>query len=175
MINKNLATAVLIEALKTAIILFTLLLISRFIEILPFSDLPAFNNHITAADLLVAVVSLTAIIVFIKAGVNAKTSVDELFRWLPGAGTFLNYIIGIIAVLFAYSAFQPVIFPFIKDFEWIYQSLFLAVTLFLLAKAGLYVYNTGEELSRAIISALHPYKEVQPRSEGTGKAAQKQG
>ncbi|MBI4802586.1 MAG: hypothetical protein HY796_08700 [Elusimicrobia bacterium] len=163
MINKNLVTAVLIEALKTAIILLTLLLISRFIEILPFSGLPVFNRYITAADLLVAVVSLAAIIVFIKAGFNAGPAVDELFRRLPGAGTLLNYFTGIVAVLFAYPAFQPVIFPFIKDFEWIYQSLFLAVTLFLLAKAGLYIYHASEALSRVIISALHPYKEIQPK------------
>ncbi|MBU2573775.1 MAG: hypothetical protein KKH28_06860 [Elusimicrobia bacterium] len=163
MLNKSLLTAVSIEALKTAIILFALLLISRFIEILPFSGLPVFNRHITAADLLVAVVSLAAIIVFIKAGFNARPAVDELFHWLPGAGTLLNYITGIIAILFAYPAFQPVIFPFIKDFEWVYQSLFLGVTLFLLAKAGLCVYHAGEALSRAIISALQPYKEVQPK------------
>lgn len=161
MINKNLATAVLIETLKTVIILVTLLLMSRFIELLPFSGLPVFNGYITAADVLVAVVSLSAIIVFIKAGFNVKAPVDELVRWMPGAGTLLNYLVSIAALLFAYQAFQPVVFPFIKDFEWIYKSLFLAVTLFLLVKAGIYIYNTSETLSRAIVTALNPYKENQ--------------
>ena len=163
MTNRPLATAVLIEAVKTVIILVTLILIGRFIELLPFSGLPVFNKYITAADMLVAAVSLAAMVVFIKAGFNAKPSIDELFRVLPRAGTLLNYFIGIIALLFGYNAFQPVIFPFIKDLEWVYQSLFLAVTLFLVAKAGIHVYDTSEVLSRAIVSALNPYKEVQPK------------
>lgn len=174
MINKNLATAVLIEAVKTVIILMTLLLMTRFIETLPFSGLPVFNKVITAADVLAAVLSLAAMIVFVKASFNAKPSVDELFRALPEAGTLVNYLAGIIALLFAYQAFQPVTFPFIRDLEWVYQSLFLAVMLFLLAKVGIYIYNTSEALSRAIVAALNPYKEVQPKQAAAGKAENKQ-
>lgn len=174
MINKNLATAVLIEAVKTVIILMTLLLMTRFIEMLPFSGLPVFNRVITAADVLAAVLSLAAIIVFVKASFNAKPSIDELLRVLPNAGTLVNYLAGIVALLFAYQAFQPVTFPFIRDLEWIYQSLFLGVTLFLLAKVGIYVYNTSEALSRAIVAALNPYKEPQPKQAGPAKAENKQ-
>ena len=161
----------MIETLKTIIILVTLLLINRFIELQKFAELPVFNGFITATDLLVAIVSLAAIIVFTKAGFNMKAAVDELVTWMPGAGTLLNYLTSIAALLFAYQAFQPVVFPFIKDFEWIYKSLFLAVTLFLLAKVGLYVYNTSESLSRAIIAALNPYKENQPKPKPEEKKA----
>ena len=161
MSKTDLITSLSVEALKTAIVLFTLLLISRFIEVLPFAGLPVFNKAISAVELLTAFVSAAAIMVFIKAGLNAAASVDELLRWLPGAGTLLNYLTGIIALLFAYSAFQPVVFPFISEFEWVYQSLFLAGTLFLLAKAALLIYGASESVSRFLISILHPYKEVQ--------------
>ena len=167
MIKKDLVINLSVEALKTAIVLFTLLFISRFIEVLPFSGLPVFNNIITAAELLTAFVSAAAIAVFIKAGLNAKPAVDELLHWLPGAGTLLNYLTGIAALLFAYSAFQPVIFPFIMEFEWVYQSAFLAVTLFLLAKAALHIYGASESASRFLISVFRPYTEVisGPKSE----------
>ena len=162
MIKKDLVTNLSVEALKTTIMLLTLLFISRFIEILPFAELPVLNKLITAAELLAAFVSAAAITVFIKAGLNAKAAVDELLHWLPGAGTLLNYLTGIAALLFAYSAFQPVVFPFIREFEWVYQSLFLAFTLFLLAKVALHVYGASESVSRFLISVFHPYKEVQP-------------
>jgi hypothetical protein len=144
-------------------VLATLLFISRFIEALPFSGMPVLNKFITAAELLAALIAAAAIVVFIKAGRNAKTTVDELAYWLPGAGTLLNYFTGLAAVLFAYSAFQAVVFPFIIDFEWVYQSLFLAVTLFLLAKIALHVYGASENVSRFLVSVFHPYKEARPK------------
>ena len=163
MANKDLATNLAVEVLKTAIVLFTLLFISRFIEALPFSGMPVFNRFITAAELLAALVSAAAIVVFLKAGFNVKSTVDALAYWLPGAGTLLNYFTGLAAVLFAYAAFQPVVFPLISDLEWVYQSLFLAVTLFLLAKIGLHVYGASESVSRFIISVFHPYKDAPSR------------
>jgi len=158
MVKKDLVINLSVEALKTAIVLLTLLIISRFIESLPFSGLPVFNSLITAADVLTAFISAAAITVFIKAGLNAKSVVDELLHWLPGAGTLLNYLTGIIALLFAYSAFQTVVFPFIRELEWAYQALFLAGTLFLLAKVGIHIYGASESVSRFLISIFHQYE-----------------
>ncbi|MFA6434471.1 MAG: hypothetical protein WCW52_07235 [Elusimicrobiales bacterium] len=162
MIKRDLTTYLLVEALKTTIVLFTLLLMGRFIETLPFAVLPVFNKLVTADELIAAFISAAAIAVFIKAGSNAKTAVDELLPQLPGAGKLLNYVTGIVALLFAYAAFQPVVFPFIPEFEWVYQSLFLAATLFLLAKAALHVYGASESLSRFLVSVLQSGKQVPP-------------
>lgn len=162
MVKKELLINLSVSAIKTAIMLLTLLLINRFVEVLPFAGLPIFGELITVADLLSAFICAAAIAVFIKESRGAKKTVDELLCWLPGAGTLLNYLSGIAALLFAYPAFQPVAFPFITEFEWVYQTLFLAVTLFLLAKAALHVYGASESVSRFLISVFHPYKEVQP-------------
>lgn len=162
MLNKDLAVKLAIEALKTVIVLFTLLILGRFIETLPFAGLPVFDQRISAADLLAACVSAAAIAVFLKAGSNARVIVDELAGWLPGAGTLLAYLMRLSALLYAYAAFQPVTQPFIGNFEWIYQSVFLAVTLFLLAKAVVHVHGASESVSRAILAALNPYKEGKP-------------
>jgi hypothetical protein len=162
MLNKDLATKLAVEVLKTAIVLFALLIMSRFIEALPFAGLPVLDQRLSAADLLAACVSAAAIAVFLKAGLNAKTTVDELLKWLPGAGMLLTYLMRLAAVLFAYAAFQAVTQPFIGNFEWIYQSVFLAFTLFLLAKAAMHIYGASESVSRAILTALNPYKEGPP-------------
>ena len=158
--KKDLVISLSVEALKTAIVLVTLLVIGKFIEVLPFSGLPVFNELITAAELLAAFVSAAAIVVFIKAGLNAKAAVDELLYWLPGGGTLLNYLTGIAALLFAYSAFQPVVFPFISESEWVYQAFFLGATLFLLAKAALHVYGASESVSRFLLSIFYACKET---------------
>ena len=158
MVKKDLVVNLSVEALKTAIVLLTLLVISRFIESLPFSGLSVFYSPITAADVLAAFISAAAIAVFIKAGLNAKGVVDELLHWLPEAGTLLNYLTGIVALLFAYSAFQTVVFPFIMELEWAYQALFLAGTLFLLAKVGIHIYRASESVSRFLISIFHQYE-----------------
>lgn len=161
--NKDLAAKLAVEALKMLIVLATLLFISRFIEALPFAGMPVLNSSITAAELLAAFVSAAAIVVFIKAGLNARVTVDALAYWLPGAGTLLNYLTGLAAILFAYAAFQSVVFPFIRDLEWAYQSLFLAATLFLLARIAMHVYGASESVSRFLISIFHPYKEAQSK------------
>ena len=163
MSKNDLVTNLAVETLKTVIVLATLLFISRFIEALPFSGMPVLNRAITAAELLAAFVSAAAIVVFIKAGRNARGTVDALAYWLPGAGTLLNYLTGLAAVLFAYAAFQAVVFPFIRELEWAYQSLFLAATLFLLFKTALHIYGASESVSRFLVSVFHPYKETPPR------------
>jgi hypothetical protein len=159
MLNKELAGKLAVEVIKTAIMLFALLIMSRFIEALPFAGLPVLDQRLTAADLLAACAAAAAIVVFLKAGSSAKVTVDELLKWLPGAGTLLTDIVRLAAVLFAYSAFQGVTQPFIGSFELAYQSVFLALTLFLLAKAAMHVYGASESMSRAILAALNPYKD----------------
>jgi hypothetical protein len=169
MSNKELAGKLAVEVLKTAIMLLALLVINRFVEALPFAGLPVLNQRLAAADLLAACVSAAAIAVFLKAGMNAKISVDELLKWLPGAGTLLTDLMRLAAVLFAYFAFQTVTQPVIGGFEWAYQSVFLAFTLFLLAKAALRVYGASESVSRAILAVLNPYKDTPPeKNEATG-------
>jgi mannose/fructose/N-acetylgalactosamine-specific phosphotransferase system component IIC len=160
MSNKDLAAKLAVEGVKTAIMLFVLLLIGRFIETLPFAGLPVFHGLISAADMLSACVSAAAIAVFIKAGLNAKTTVDELAVWLPGAGTLLIYLTRLVSVLFAYSAFQAVALSFIGDLEWAYQSVFLACTLFLLAKSALLIYGASESMSRCLLSVFNQYRET---------------
>jgi len=52
------------------------------------------------------------------------------------------------------------IFPFIPDFEWVYQMVFLGFTLFFLARTGLLIYHASEEISRFLLGVIHTYKTV---------------
>lgn len=161
--DKDLAMKLAVEALRTAIVLAVLLVMVRFIEILPFSGLPVLDPRISASDLLAACASAAGIWIFLKAGANAGPVVDALAPWLPGAGTLLLHVMRLSAVLFAYSAFQGLTRPFIGDLEWLYQSVFLAPTLFFLAKAVMHIYAASESVSRAVLSALDPYKRGEER------------
>ena len=159
MSKKELFKALLVKAVKVLVILFALYLISWFIGILPFAKaLPFFTDKLPVPVFLNTVVSLLALMVFVGFGSESKALLDGLLERLRGAGELFSNIVRIIALLFAYYAFQEAVFPFIGNFEWVYQSLFLAVTVFFLVKAGLQVYQASEEISRFLLSLFDPYK-----------------
>lgn len=157
MTDKDLWTRLAVEALRTAITLFVLLLINQFIEALPFAGLPVFDGSVSAADLLSAVIAAVAIAVFLRSALNSRAALNELLDWLPGAGVLTGYGAGVAAALFAYTAFRSVAVPFIGEFDWVYQAFFLALTLFLLSRIALHVYGASESISRFLIKLLSPY------------------
>jgi len=130
MAKKEIFWTLLVKAVKTLVILFTLFAIGWFMDQLPFAQaLPFMSQKLPVGAFLNAVVS-----------------------------AFAGSLIKILALLFAYYAFQDAVFPFIRNFEWIYQSFFLGFTLFFLARAGLQIYGASEQISRFLLGALKPYK-----------------
>ena len=159
MSKKELFKALLVKAVKVLVVLFSLLLISWFMNILPFARvLPFFTDKLPVSVFLNAIISLLALIVFVGFGSESKALLDGLLERLAGPGELFSYIVKIMALLFAYYAFQEAVFPFIGNFEWVYQSLFLVFTMFFLAKAGLQVYHASEEISKFLLSLFEPYK-----------------
>jgi len=157
--KKDIFWSLVIKAVKTLVALFTLFAIGYFVEILPYTKaLPFLSQKLPVSVFLNAVVSLLGVIVFIKFGVEASPEADGLLVFIPGAGKLMRSVIKIMALLFAYYAFQDAIFPFIEDYEWVYQSVFLGFTLFFLIRAGLQVYHSSEVISEYLVSALRPYK-----------------
>ncbi len=155
----------LIKAVKTLVVLFTLFSIGFFVESLPFAQsLPFLSRKLPVSVFLNAVVSLLAMILFVKFGSEASPSVDGLLDFVPKAGELACNIVKILTLLFAYYAFQSAVFPFISDFEWIYQSVFLGFTLFFLVRAGLQVYHASEEISKYLVGALRPYRSEAPKA-----------
>lgn len=159
MSKKELFKALLVKAVKVLVVLFALFLISWLVDVLPFAGaLPFFTDKLPVSVFLNAVISLLALMAFVGFGSESKVLLDGLLERLAGAGGLFSHIVKIIALLFAYYTFQEAVFPFIRNFEWIYQSLFLAVTVFFLAKAGLQVYHASEEISKFLLSLFEPYK-----------------
>ena len=160
MAKKELFRPLLVKAVKTLIVLFTLFSIGWFVEQLPFAQaLPFFSQKLPVSVFLSAVVSLLAVAAFVGFGAESVPAVDGLLDFVPKAGELFCNIVKILSLLFAYYAFQAAIFPFISDFEWIYQSFFLGLTLFFLSRAGLQVYRASEEISRFLLAILHPDKQ----------------
>ena len=157
--TKELFWSLLAKAVKTLVALFTLFAIGFFVESLPYArSLPFLSQRLPVSVFLNAVVSLLGVIVFVKFGAEASPAVDGILGFMPGAGRLARSVIKILALLFAYYAFQDAVFPFIADYEWVYQSLFLGFMLFFLVRAGLQVYHASEEISEFLVGVLRPYK-----------------
>lgn len=157
--KKEFLKSLLAKAVKTLVVLFTLFAIGWFVEQLPFAQaLPFFTPKLPVSVFLNAVISLLAAVVFVNIGREAAVEVDGLLDFLPRAGELFCNIVKIFALLFAYYAFQPAIFPFVGEYGWIYQSVFLGFTLFFLARAGLQFYAASEQISRFLLGLLSPYK-----------------
>jgi len=157
--KKELLWSLLIKAVKALVALFTLFAMGFFVESLPYArSLPFLSPKLPVSVMLNAVVSLLAVIVFVKFGAEASPAADGILDFMPGAGRLARSVIKILALLFAYYAFQDAVFPFIESYEWTYQALFLGFTLFFLIRAGLQVYDSSEEISKFLVGALRPYK-----------------
>lgn len=157
--KKELFWTLLVKAVKTLVVLFTLFAIGYFVDALPYAQpLPFISFRLPVSVFLNAVVSLLAIIVFVRFGGESSPSVDGLLDFVPRAGELACNAVRILALLFAYYAFQDAVFPFISDFEWVYQSAFLGFTLFFLVRVGLQVYYASESISKFIVGMLRPYK-----------------
>lgn len=161
--KKELFRNLLAKAVKALVVLFTLFAMGWFVDQLPFAwALPFFTQKLPVSVLLNAVVSLLAAVALVKIGREAAPEIDGLLDFMPRAGELFCDIIKILALLFSYYAFQPAILPFVGDFNWVYQSVFLGFTLFFLARTGLQVYGCSGEISRFLLGMLSPYKASPP-------------
>ena len=119
--KKELLRTLLVKAIKTLVVLFTLFAMGWFVEQLPFARaLPFFSQKLPVSALLNSVVGLLAVAAFVKFGSEAGPSVAGLLDFVPKAGEIFGNLVKIAALLFSYYAFQAPIFPFIDNFEWIY-------------------------------------------------------
>ena len=153
--KKELFWELAVKAVKTLVALFALFAAGYFLESLPYSaELPFLSRKLPIGVFLNAVISLTAVALFVRFGVEASPAADGIFDFMPGAGKLARSLVKIAALVFSYYAFQDAVFPFIADYEWIYQSLFLGFTLFFVVRSVLQIYYSSEEISRFLISVL---------------------
>lgn len=162
-----------LKGAKTLVVFLTLAAIGWAIAVLPFAaDLPFISTRLPASVFFTAVLKALAIAVFIMFGVEISTSVDALADFVPKAGMLVRNVIKILATLFAYDAFQPAVYPFIRNYEWLYQSVFLGFSLFFLAKAGLLLYAASEQIGRFLLGVFNPYRNDRDKPGGSIPADQ---
>jgi len=157
--KKELVRTLLVKAVKTLVVLFTLFAMGWFVEQLPFArELPFLSPKLPVSVFVNAVVALLAVASFVNFGREAGPAVAGLLDFVPRSGEIFGNAVKIFALLFSFYAFQDAIFPFVGEFEWVYHSLFLGLTLFFLVRAGLLIYAASEEISRYLITVLNPPK-----------------
>lgn len=151
--------ALLRKTLKLGVLLVTLYAADWLIGVLPFArELPFITSKLTAAGFLSALVSLLTVAALAFFGSEIGGPVDALLEFVPKAGKLAGNLVGIAVLLYAYGAFQSAVFPFIPGFEWAYQALFLGMTVFFLARAGLLMYAASESISGWLLGVFNPYK-----------------
>jgi hypothetical protein len=161
MVKKELFWELAVKAVKMLVALFALFAAGYFVESLPYAgSLPFLSGKLPVGVFLNAVISLLAVVLFVKFGAEASPSADGLLDFIPGAGKLARSVVKILALMFSYYAFQDAVFPFIADFEWVYQALFLGFTLFYVVRAVLQVYYSSEEISRFLIATLRAVKDT---------------
>jgi hypothetical protein len=165
MTKKDTFRDLVVKTVKVMFILSALFAAGVFIDMLPFAaELPFIDDRLPVSVFLNALLSLLSIAAFIKYGTEARPRVDALADRVKGSGALVSYTVTMAAILVAYYSFQGPVYPFIKDYEWAYQSFFLALTLFFMTKAGIIVYASGEDVGRFFLSLMDPYakKEQSP-------------
>jgi len=167
--KKESAAALLLKTVKILVVFFTLSAIGWFVERLPFAQsLPFLSFKLPIGVFLGSVISLLMLIALVRFGSETAPAVDSLLEFIPKAGKLFGNLVNIGACLFAYYSFQPAVLPFIAEYEWAYQEVFLGLVLFFLARVGLLMYAASEDISRFLLGFLEPYrqekdvKEVQP-------------
>ncbi|PIU20021.1 MAG: hypothetical protein COT18_04420 [Elusimicrobia bacterium CG08_land_8_20_14_0_20_59_10] len=160
MVKKEHVLVLFTKAIKTLVILFTLFSIGWFVARLPFAqELSFLSRKLPVGVFLDSVVSLLAVLVFVAFGAEIAPAADALLEFIPKAGALAGNLVKVLAVLFSYGAFQRAVLPFIPDFEWAYQSVFLGLILFFLARSGLLLYAASENISGFLMGLLNPYRQ----------------
>lgn len=147
------------EVIRLFIILFSFYLMNNFLSWLPFiSEITSFRK-IPLATILSLIISILAIFIVIEFAKRTSTLIDSILSLVPQAGKLYSLIIYSFLTLFLYSAAYNITFNFLgEDWIWIYQSVFIAVTLFLLSKAGLLIYRNSTDISRNLVELFSSKK-----------------
>ncbi len=136
-----------LKSLKTLVALFTLAAISWAVGAMPLAnDLPFISSKLPVAVFIDALLASFGITVFVLYGAEISPYADALLPRVPGAGALAGNLVKLLATLFAFDSFKAPVFPFIPEYEWLYQSVFLGLSLFFLARAGLIVYAASETI-----------------------------
>ena len=145
----------LLKSIKTLVVLFTLGAISWAVGAMPLAnDLPFISSKLPVAVFIDALLAALGIAVFVLYGAEISPFADALMPQVPRAGALTGNLVKLLATLFAFDSFKAPVFPFIPDYEWLYQSVFLGFSLFFLARAGLIVYAASETIGGFLLGLI---------------------
>ena len=133
--------------LQTVAGIVILLVIWVVISNLPMLARLPFPTAFTLRDLLSAIVLTIIAVMLGNFGLRMEQSMERLIKGFPQGGAMVKQLAVLLAVLFIYLAYRPIVTPYMDEVDWLYHLLFLFVFLTYLGVLGFAVYSNIESLA----------------------------
>jgi len=146
------------EFIRLFILVFVLYILNNFISWLPFiSSITTFRD-ISLSSVISIIISLVALFMIIEFSLRTRSLVDNILGLIPKAGKLYSLTIYLLLCLFIYNSFYNIVFAFSgEDWIWAYQSIFIAITLFIAAKIVLIVYENSAQISKNFVDLISKF------------------
>jgi len=146
----------IIEVIRIAIILIVIYILNSFVSSLPFvSSLNIFNEKIYLYEFISFIMMLLACFMIYEFSLRTRNIVDEMVVLIPGFGNIHSYSIYLIVIIIAYfSAYSIFLKFFGEDWLWSYNLIFLAFSLFYVAKIFIIFYKKSHTVSSNIVELM---------------------
>ena len=152
--NENIKSY-LAQSLRLFLIVFLLIIVNRALSLVPFvADLYVYKQFSLLSFIasLFSYFLLFTVFEYIK---SSKHYVENIFVYLPKAGSLYSYFIYFLSTIYSYYAFHDIFRCFIEeDFMFAYQLVFVGILLYLSFKIILYFYLNSETLSKKILDFI---------------------
>lgn len=146
------------EFVRLFILVLVLYFLNNFISWLPFISAITTFRDISLSAIISLIISLVALFMIIEFSLRTKELVDNILGLIPKAGKLYSFIIYLCLCLFVYSSFYNIVFAFTgEDWIWAYQSVFIAITLFIAAKIALIVYENSAQMSKNFVDLISKF------------------
>lgn len=130
---------------KTVIGVVVLMIIWLLVSILPMIDDIELPLEFTLSELLTASILTILVVLLINFGERAEKVILKVYQ-VSIFGTILKYGLYFISVIIIYTSFLDIFPPYMDEYDWIYNLIFLILAVIILAMIGFTLFTRSDEL-----------------------------
>ncbi len=128
-----------------------LIVVAWFILLmLPMMDAIVIPLEFSFSDLVRTAIYTVIGIIIVNFALRMEMELRLILTAFPQGATIIKLILLSFVVLLAYSAYRPLVLPYMPDLEWIYHLLFFGLFIAVLVVLGLMIFNNVGQLSTLI-------------------------
>ncbi len=136
--------------IQTGIGIFILLIVWLITASLPMLDEIDLPLDFTLAELISAVILSIIVVMLVGFAMRIELRLNYFVNSFPQSGSYVKYFVFLIVILIIYFAFNPIVTPYLGEFEWLYHMVFLVALITLLAIIGMSLYGSVDEITAYI-------------------------